>query len=96
MPEPSSNRAGDCALTIFEAVNNDPKEIYVTATPKPIFEAMADLGKRLPSVIAHWHPDRHQINFRSLEFDQSREAADSFIKRYTARPWPAGWKYLVD
>lgn len=87
---------GPSALTVFEAVNNDLKEIYVTATPKPIFQAVAELGKRLPSVISHWRPDRHQINFRSLEFHQSREQADSFIKRHAARPWPAGWKYLVD
>lgn len=83
-------------VTIFEAVNTELKEIYVARTSKQIFEAIADLGKRLPPAISHWRPDRHQINFRSLEFKLSAEAARAFIVRHTARPWPEGWKYIVD
>lgn len=91
MPESPLSRAGDRAFTIFEAVNNDLKEIYVTAPARPIFDAMADLGKRLPSAISHWRPDKQQINFRSLEFNQSREKAASFIERHTAKPCGPQW-----
>jgi hypothetical protein len=83
-------------VTVFEAVNNDLKEIYVASTAKQIFEAIADLGKQMPAAISHWRPTRHQINFRSLEFKLSAEAARTFIARHTARPWPEGWKYIVD
>jgi hypothetical protein len=83
-------------VTVFEAVNNDLKEIYVASTTKQIFEAMSDLGKQLPAAISHWRPKGHSINFRSLEFHMSAEAARAFIARHTARPWPEGWKYIVE
>ncbi len=95
MPGPSAAANSRGGFTVFEAVNNDLKEIFVTATKKPIFEAMAELGKNPPPLISHWRTDREQINFRSLEFDLSREEADEFIKRHTAKPWPAGWSYVV-
>lgn len=96
MPDFHSGMASDRRdITVFEAVNNELKEIYVTWTVKPIFEAMADLGKKLPSTISHWRPDRQQINFRSLEFKLASESARAFIARHTAKPWPAEWKYLL-
>lgn len=83
-------------VTVFEAVNNDLKEIYVASTRKQIFEAMSDLGKRLPEIISHWQPDRQQVNFRSLEFKLTDDSARSFIARHTAKPWPQGWKYIIE
>lgn len=82
-------------VTVFEAINNDLKEIYVTWPNKQVFESIADLGRNLPTEIRHWRPDRHQINFRSLEFKLSEESARAFIARHTAKPWPNDWKYLL-
>lgn len=82
--------------TVFEATNSRRKEVYVTWTLFPIFDAMARLGKQLPPVIAHWHPEREQITFQSLEFQLTHEEALKFIAQRVAKPLQAGWKYIVD
>lgn len=82
-------------ITVFEAVNEQLKEIYVTWTSLPIFEAMAEIGRRPPAAIAHWRPERERISFRSLEFDLTEAAARALIARRSARRPADGWKYLV-
>lgn len=94
-PSSSATARTRGGFTVFEAVNNDLKEIYVTGTKKPIFEAMAEFGTHPPSMISHWRTNREQMTFRSLEFELSLEQAEEFIKRHTAKPWPAGWSYIV-
>jgi hypothetical protein len=83
-------------FTVFEAANADLREIYLTATAKAIFEAMADFARDLPPVIAHWKPEGQHIEFRSLEFDLTDDEAQSFIKRRLAKAAPADWKYLLE
>lgn len=82
-------------FTVFEAANSNLKEIYVASTSMAIVEAMAAIARELPPPIAHWDPERQHIQFRSLEFDLTREEAEAFIKRCTAMT-PTGWKCFVD
>lgn len=82
-------------FTVYEAANNELKEIFVTLTNSSIFDSMGALGKHLPSAIAHWKPERQHIHFRSLAFDLKAEDAQDFIARHVAKRVP-GWKYLVE
>lgn len=83
-------------ITVFEAVNERLKEVYVTWTRLSIFEAMAEIGKRPAAPIAHWRPERESVSFRTLEFDLTEAAARELIARHVAKPPPSGWKYLTD
>lgn len=84
------------SIAVFEVVNEDLKEVYVTWTSKPIFEAMSDFGKQLPKMLSHWKTAKHRIAFRSLEFDLSEELAREFITRHAAKQLHSGWKYLLE
>lgn len=79
--------------TVFEASNADLKEVYVTATSRSIFEAMANLTKKPPRAIAHWEPE-HRVSHRSLEFSLSKSEADHFIERYVGKRLPDGWRFV--
>jgi hypothetical protein len=89
-------KAADRGITVFEAANDDLKEVYVAWTRLPIFQAIAELGEEPPPTIAHWKPRRQRISFRSLEFDQSVEAARAFIVHRVRKRLPEGWKYVID
>lgn len=80
--------------TVFEAVNNDRKEIYISWTFLPISRAMADMKKRRPATISHWRPARESITLRSLAFESSEVHARAYIVRHLAKPLPKGWKYV--
>lgn len=86
----------DSRLTVFEADNEDLREVYITSTSMSIYEAMAEFERSLPAPVRHWKPERQHIHFRSLEFDLSKDQAADFIKRRMAQPTPAGWKLIVD
>lgn len=95
MPE-HSGMASDRTVTVFEAANDDLKEIYVTWTGRPIFEAMADLGAHPPAAISHWRPPQQHVSFRSLEFGLTEQSARLFIARRVAKSLPDGWRYVVE
>ena len=85
------------SFTVFEAANEDLKEIYVTWTSRPIFEAMSAFGKQPPKVLSNWKTSKHRITFRSLEFDLTEELARSFVSRHVSKqPLHAGWKFILD
>src|SRR5579859_7989508 len=81
---------------VFETHNKSLNEIYVTWTSRPVFRAFEEIVNQLPPAIAHWHPTKEAINFRSLEFGISKKSARAFIARHTAKSISAGWKYIVD
>lgn len=95
MPPPPSGTPKR-SITVFEAVNEDLKEVYVTWTSRPIFEAMSDLGKEPPKILSHWKTTRHRVTFRSLEFDLSEELARAFIARHASKQLQSGWRYILD
>lgn len=79
-------------FTIFEAINEPLREIYVGATTSPIFELTARLRQNPPRSIAHW--ELADINVRSIEFGLGEEAAREFIATYVRGTLPKGWHYL--
>lgn len=81
----SVDMAPDRHVIVFEAANADLKEVYVAWTSRPIFQAMAELDARRPSVITHWHPQHQNIAFRSLEFNLPEDEAQAFITRLVAK-----------
>jgi hypothetical protein len=86
----------DTHFTVFEAANEELKEIYITSTSSAIYEAMADFARSLPAVVRHWKPERHHIHFRSLEFELSKEQAAEYIKRRMGQLQPVGWRLIAD
>jgi hypothetical protein len=89
-------KTADRGITVFEAANDDLKEIYVAWTRLPIHQAIGELGDEPPAVIAHWKPRRQRISYRSLEFDQSTDSARAFIARHLRKRLPEGWKFVLD
>lgn len=87
---PSSN------ITVFEAANDDLKELYVTRTALPIFQAIAEISTKPVPAIRHWMPQRQQISFRSLAFNLTEESAQAFIARHIAERLAQGWTLLTD
>ncbi|MDO8757634.1 MAG: hypothetical protein Q7J64_06470 [Elusimicrobiota bacterium] len=88
--------APDRHVIVFEAANDDLKEVYVAWTSRPIFQAKAELDARPPSVITHWHPQHQNIAFRSLEFNLPEVEAQAFITRLVAKHLSDGRKYVTD
>lgn len=95
MPKHSGMAPGR-KVTVFEAANDDLKEVYVTWTCRPIFEAMADLGAHPPAAISRWRPPQQRVSFRSLEFGLTEQSARVFIVRRVAKSLPDGWRYVVE
>lgn len=91
-----SGLASDRNVTVFEAANDELKEVYVTWTSRPIFQAMADLDTHPPAAIAHWRPAQQHVAFRSLEFGLTCESARLFIARRVEKRLSEGWKYVVE
>lgn len=83
-------------FTVFEAENTDLSESYLGATQSPIFETMAQLSRSLPVAIRHWRPDKQRVNFRSLEFNLTKDAARVYITDYVSTRAHSGWKYFVE
>lgn len=84
------------SITVFEVANDELKEVYLTWTSRPIFEAMCDFGAAPPKLVSHWKTEKQHINFRSLEFDLTKELARDFISRHAAKQRQSGWKYILD
>lgn len=83
-------------FTVLEAVNTGRREVYVFMTPRPIYAEMARMAARPPEAVAHWLVDVEHVDFRSLEFGLSEEAARSYIEDQLSRPLGAGWRYVFD
>lgn len=79
--------------TVFEAVNEDLKEIFIGKTRLPMFEAIELLRRSPPPALRHWAMNRW-IFFRSLEFGLEREAARELIAR-RAGGIPEGWRSIL-
>jgi hypothetical protein len=80
--------------TVFEAANESLKELFVTATTKPVFEAALKVHGAHGEPIAHWKPRAHRITVRSVEFELTAEEAFAYIQAHLAARPRSGWSFL--
>lgn len=80
--------------TVYEAVNEKTREIFVGYTSVQMFEAERSLRSAPPAGIRHWDFDDVR-DFRSVEFDLREEDAKKFVAGYARMTPPADWRYLV-
>jgi hypothetical protein len=80
--------------TVFEAANENTREIFVGMTAAPMFEAERALRAAPPAAIKHW--DFNDVrDFRSVEFDLSEENARQFIEGYARTTPPLDWRFVI-
>lgn len=77
-------------VTVFEAVNDRRREIFVGVTTLPMHELIA----RPPETIRHW--TEGETAFRSLEFGLPLDEARAFIERYAQVNAREGWTVLLE
>lgn len=67
--------------TVFEAINDKHREIFVAITREQVFATVARIQKDRPDVIRHWDLNE-VINVRSVEFDLTEKEARDFVEHY--------------
>ncbi len=69
--------------TVYEALNEARRELYVGWTPLAMHELSLTFSQRPPKPVSHWRPSE-LVTFRSVEFELTRRQADDFISKYAA------------
>ncbi|MDE2039605.1 MAG: hypothetical protein KGO96_00765 [Elusimicrobia bacterium] len=80
--------------SVFEAINNKRKEIFVGITSRQICETITRIQAYRPSAIKHWNLD-DVVNVHSIEFGLSKAQADALLEQYPKKNPQPGWRYLT-
>lgn len=80
---------------VFRIVNEARKEIFLAATTRSIFDAIADIRRSRPRALRDW--DLTDITmFESLEFDLTENAARAFVEARVRKGAQRGYCYILD
>ena len=82
------------AWTVYEARNEELKELYIVSTMLDVAEEINRNRERPPLAIAHWTPEaRHSLTVLDVFPDQAAAAAG--MRRRLARA-ETGWRVITD
>ena len=77
-------------FTVFEAVNDTIKEIFLGTTDAGMEEVVDQHQASLPERIAHWKPD-HRVRYRGVEFMLTAGQARKRVVSYGRAVDRPGW-----
>lgn len=78
-------------VTVFEAVNETRKEIFVGVSDLLIDQLERAFQSSPPKSVQHWTSD-DRILFRSIEYSVAAKETDDFIDAYLRNDALKGWK----
>ena len=81
-------------VTVYEAINETLKEVYVGTTSLFIDQLGARFLTRLPPNVAHWRAD-HNILYHAVEYAIYRRDAAEFIDRYAKSASLETWRVFT-
>lgn len=91
MPDVDPDTPGSTLVTVYEAINDTKREIFVGISTR----FMNDIETRLRArqELAHWKStDRTRV--QAIEYGMPYDAARDFLARYEHAKANAGWKVL--
>lgn len=80
---------------VFRIVNEVRKEIFLAASTRPIFEAIADIRLARPRALQAWNLT-DITKFESLEFNLKEADAQAFVEARVKRGTQRGYRYILD
>lgn len=80
-------------MTVFEAVNETLREVFVGATEHPFDRGIDEFRSRPPRAVAHWRMGE-RLSFRCVEHEVPSHDAERFIDGYAQSDALRGWKIL--
>lgn len=91
MTEPHLPATGGTLVSIYEAINDSLKEVYLGKTTHA---GVTDAGRflqALPRAVSHWEPS-HAVTVRIVESSLKKDDAGAFLRHYAASLVDAGWR----
>ncbi len=82
-------------VSVFEAVNDTVKEIYLGTTTLLSDQLAAQFPRTPPPATAHWE-SRHRVFVKVVEYSIPLKDARAFIDHYADSAAAAGWKVLKE
>lgn len=79
-------------VTVYEAVNETLKEVYLESSQLPISQIARFLRSDPPPELSHWRPE-HRVHYRPVATLPRRDA-EAFIARYADSGAFFGWRVL--
>lgn len=80
-------------VSVYEAVNDGLKEIYLGTTTLLSDQLVSQFQRTRPSVVAHWKGE-HKVYINIVEYSIPMRDVESFISHYSSSAASAGWKTL--
>lgn len=93
MPNLPSDIPGSTLVTVYEAVNEALREIWVGLSMHLIGEIESRLRAR--KELSHWKPS-DRVSVRVVEYSMPMRDARDFVRRYELARANAGWTIISD
>jgi hypothetical protein len=95
MPPPAKSTPQHHLVSVFEAVNDSAKEIYLGTTILLSEQLTAQFQRTPPPAVAHWKPGQ-RVFVKVVEYSIPLKDARAFIDHYAESAASAGWAVLKE